>query len=370
MRKEGGGSIDRPFFFLALGILVFGLVMLASASSPVGYERFGSTYYFLQRQVLSGVLPGLAGLAFFLYVPYEIFKKYMLPLFLFSLALLVVVFIPGIGADHGTFARRWISIAGFSFQPFEIVKLTFLLFLAAWLEKKGKAISDIHEGLIPFLLILAPVCVLMLLQPDLGTLSVIGFTSFILYFVAGAPFRHMLAFGASGAVALFFLIKTSEYRAERLMTFLHPELDPLGKGYQINQALLAIGGGGILGRGYGHSLQKFQYLPEVAGDSIFAVVGEELGFMMSAVFLLTFLGFLLRGFYIADRAKDDYGKFLVIGIICWFGIQAFMNVGAMTGIVPLTGLPFPFLSHGGTALAVSLAAVGVVLNVSKGMKSK
>ncbi len=176
---------------------------------------------------------------------------------------------------------------------------------------------------------------------------------------------HIAGMGAFGAGLFAIAIKLSPYRAERFMTFLHPELDPLGVGYQINQALLAIGSGGLFGRGYGHSLQKFQYLPEVAGDSIFAVMSEELGFIFTTLFILAFIAMIMRGLRIAEKARDAFGTYLVVGVMVWFGFQALVNIGAMVGVMPITGVPLPFVSYGGTALAVSLSAVGVVLNVSK-----
>jgi cell division protein FtsW len=231
--------------------------------------------------------------------------------------------------------------------------------------KRGDDLKDLHAGLVPFMIILGLMSVLILAQPDLGTLSVIAATAFIVYFIAGGAIAHLLGLGILGMTVFGIAIKSSPYRAARLTTFLHPELDPQGVGYQINQALLAIGSGGFFGKGYGHSLQKFQYLPEVIGDSIFAVMSEELGFLLTTVFLLVFLFLLLRGLKIAESAPDDFGKYLVTGIMAWFGVQAFINIGAMVGILPITGVPLPFLSYGGTSLIVTLAAAGVVLNVSR-----
>ncbi|MBU1126062.1 putative lipid II flippase FtsW, partial [Patescibacteria group bacterium] len=279
--------------------------------------------------------------------------------------LLILVFIPGVGADYGTFAKSWVSIGSIAFQPAELVKLTFLIYLAAWMEKRQSELHDVHSGFVPFLAILGVICGLMLMQPDLGTLSIITAMALTVYFIAGGPLHYLLGLGVAGVVALGVAIQASPYRAERFMTFLHPELDPQGIGYQINQALLAIGSGGLFGRGYGHSLQKFQYLPEVAGDSIFAVMSEELGFLLTSIFLIGFVFFIWRGLAIADKAQDDFGKFLVVGIMAWFGFQAFINIGAMVGLLPITGVPLPFLSYGGTSLVVSLAAVGIVLNISR-----
>jgi cell division protein FtsW len=361
-------TIDRTFLLLVIGVVIFGLAMLTSASSPMGYERFGDSYYFLKHQLFSGVIPGLILLFIFSRISYKKYKKYAFPMLIVSIALLGLVFIPGIGADYGTFANSWVSIGNFAFQPAEIVKLTFLIYLAAWMEQRSHTLKDFNDGLVPFLAILGLITLLMILQPDLGTLAVIAFMAFVVYFIAGGPISFLIGIGAVGSVAFWVMIKSSPYRAARLMTFLHPELDPQGIGYQINQALLAIGSGGIFGRGYGHSLQKFQYLPEVAGDSIFAVMGEELGFAFTVVFLCVFLYMLLRGLKIAQGAKDAFGKYLVVGIIAWFGAQAFFNIGSMVGLLPITGVPLPFLSYGGTSLVISLAAVGVILSVSRESK--
>jgi cell division protein FtsW len=369
MFKRGGLHVDRSFLLLLLGLTAIGLIMLASASWPLGFDRFDDGYYFLKHQLIFGLLPGVIGCLVALRVPYEQLRRFAPHMLGLSILLLVLVFIPGIGAEFGT-SRSWIGIGGFSFQPSELVKLTFLIYLAAWLEKRpNHELRAIATGLAPFLTVLSVIALLLILQPDTGTLGIIVLTAFAVYFVAGAPLYHLVGLGMIGAGALALLLKFSEYRAARILTFLHPELDPLGIGYHINQALLAIGSGGIFGRGYGHSLQKFQYLPEVAGDSIFAVMAEELGFILGCAFILFYIAFLFRGFKIAESTPDLFGRYLVIGIVAWFGIQAFVNIGAMVGIMPITGVPLPFVSYGGTALAISLTAAGVVLNVS-GVKQK
>lgn len=368
MAKKHRQPVDRTFLFLALGIMLFGLVILTSASGPMGYERFGDTYYFLKHQIYSGVIPGLVLMYVFARIPYERYRKYAFPMLILSIALLALVFIPGIGRDYGTFAHSWVSVAGFAFQPAEIVKLTFLVYLAAWMEKQNDTLKDFNNGLVPFLAILGVIALLMILQPDIGTLAVIMTMAFAVYFVAGGPLTFIIGLGAIVAAGLWVMIQSSPYRVARFTTFLHPELDPQGIGYQINQARLAVGSGGIFGRGYGHSLQKFQYLPEVAGDSIFAVMSEELGFVFTTGFLAVFVIMLWRGLKIAEGAKDDFGKYLVVGIIAWLGVQAMFNIGSMVGILPITGVPLPFMSYGGTSLAVSLAAIGVVLSVSREAK--
>ena len=365
MGNQKSGQLDTTFLLLLGVLVVFGIVMLTSASSPVGYERFGDSYYFLKHQLTLGLLPGVIAFFATLFIPYHVYRSWALPLLLVSVALLVMVFIPGIGQDYGTFAHSWIAFGPISFQPSEFVKLTLLVYLAAWMEKRQTELHDFHGGFLPFMLVLGVICVLMLKQPDLGTLSIIAAMALAVYFVAGGPITYLLGLAGAAFVGLWIAIQSSEYRATRLMTFLHPEFDPQGVGYQINQALLAIGSGGFFGRGYGHSLQKFQYLPEVAGDSIFAIVGEELGFLFTSFFLLLYVAFVWRGLTIADRAPDDFGRFLVVGVMTWFGVQAFVNIGAMLGILPITGVPLPFLSYGGTSLVVSLAAAGLVLNIAR-----
>ncbi len=358
-------QIDKPFLLLTAGLLVFGLIILLSASAPLAHERFGDSFYYFKHQLTLGLLPGLIAMAVTYSIPYHFWRRNVLAFLVISLGLLLLVFIPSVGTDFGTFAKSWVTIGGISFQPSEIVKLTFLLYLAAWLERRVQNLGDVHTGLIPFVVILGTIAILMLMQPDLGTLSIIAAMAFILYFVAGGPLMFLLGLGGLGLGAFAIAIHASPYRAARFMTFLHPELDPQGIGYQINQALLAIGSGGLFGRGYGHSLQKFQYLPEVVGDSIFAVLAEEMGFVLSVAFLLAFLFLILRGLKIAENAPDAFAKFIVVGVMAWFGVQGFVNIGSMIGILPITGVPLPFLSYGGTALTVSLAATGLVLNVSK-----
>jgi cell division protein FtsW len=364
---KGGffAGVDRQFLFLALLMVGIGFVMLISASGPISYERFGSSFAYASRQLIQGIIPGLLCLILTSRIPYKRYQKLALPFLLVSIVLLALVYVPGIGTDLGTFAKSWIQIGGFSFQPAEIVKLSFLLYLSAWMVAEKDRLNDIHEGFLPFLFILAIICALIFFQPDLGTLSVIFAMSLAVYFVAGGSPVHLT--GLLGATLLLFAIaiRVSPYRAARLLTFLQPDLDPQGIGYQINQALLAIGSGGLFGRGLGHSVQKYQYLPEVLGDSIFAVMAEELGFLLTSGYLILFALFILRGITIAEHAEDAFGRFLATGIIAWFSIQTIVNIGAMLGILPLTGVPLPFMSYGGTSLIVSLIAIGILLNISR-----
>ncbi len=358
-------SVDPVLLSLVLGLVIFGLVMLVSATGPLGFERFGDTYWFVKHQLLFGMVPGLTAMAVLSRVPYTFWRSMAGVLLIVSIALLVLVFIPGIGADFGT-SQSWVSVAGFSFQPAEIVKLTFLLYLAAWFEARaGKDLERPSSGLIPFVTTLGIVVLLMALQPDVGTMAIVVAIAGAVYFAAGAPWLHLAVLASGGAGLFALLIKVAPYRAARFMTFLHPELDPQGVGYHINQALLAVGSGGLFGMGYGHSRQKFQYLPEVAGDSIFAVIAEELGFFLSVGLLLLYVFLAKRLLRTAAQAPDAFGQFVCVGVMAWVVFQAFVNIGAMLGLLPITGVPLPLVSYGGTSTVMVLSAFGIVLNISR-----
>jgi len=360
-----GHKPDWPLIAAFTALIIFGLMVLTSAGSAIGYQKFGDSYYFVKHQFVLGILPGLALLLFFVKVSYKKLQK-ISPLLLFmSILLLISVFIPGIGAKYGG-AQSWVNVFGYSFQPSELVKLTFLLYLAAWLAKRGeKGIRDFYYGLLPFVFVIGIISVLMLMQPDMGTLSIIIFMCMAVFFASGAQIKHVAGLIAIGMSSIFLLIKLSPYRAARLTTFLHPEMDPLGIGYHINQAFLAIGSGGFWGRGFGYSRQKFSYLPEVTGDSIFAVMAEELGFLFGTIVILLFVFIMYRGYKIAQNAPDMFGSLVATGIISWFTFQAFFNISSMIGLMPMTGVPLPFISSGGTALAVAMAAIGILINISK-----
>ncbi len=361
-------SFDKPDYFL-LGLLgliaIFGLVMLSSASTVKSFRDFGDSYFLLKHQLLNGYLPGLILFFILAKINYQRFEKYTVLFFILALVFLSLVFIPGLGATYGQ-AQSWINIGGFSVQPAEIVKLFLILFLAGWFSYRDKEKnSDFWNGLVPFALILGLISLPIILQPDIGTLVVVAAIALTVYFVAGAKLLHILGLVLAGFGAFGILVAQAPYRAARLMTFLHPEIDPQGIGYHINQAFLAIGSGGWLGLGYGQSRQKFAYLPEVVGDSIFAVIAEELGFIITATLIVLFLILAWRGLQLAQRSTDDYAKYLVVGIIAWFIFQAFFNIGAMLGLMPLTGIPLPFISYGGAAQVATLAAAGILVNISR-----
>lgn len=368
MFQRAGRQPDYGFLGLLGALLVVGLVMLTSASGPIAFQKFNDSYYFLKHQVLFGLVPG--ALAFYLFwrIDYRFWRTLAPQLLLVSIVLLVTVFIPGLGAEFGT-SKSWVHVGSFSFQPAELVKLTFLLYVAAWMEHRGEAAVGSTEGIMPFFASFSIIAGLMMLQPDLGSLLVIGAIAFTTYFVAGASWSHIAALMAASAAGLFIVVKSAPYRAARFMTFLHPELDPQGRGYHINQAFLAIGSGGLFGLGLGHSRQKYQSLPEVVGDSIFAVMSEELGFILTLCFLALVVAFLWKCIDISRRAPDAFSRFIAAGIAGWIFSQTMFNIGSMVGILPITGLPIPFVSYGGTALIAVLGAMGLMANISAHMVS-
>lgn len=363
-------QVNRPdYVFLSLvGVLVvFGLVVLASASSVISFEKFGSSFYLLRHQILFGILPGLILFFCALKVPFDVWRRFAIPLLGFAFLLLVLVLLPGVGRQLGG-SRSWFTIGSVSFQPSEVVKLALIIYLAAWFARAQGGALDIKKDLGPPLTVIALAAILILLQPDVGTLAIVGSTVVFLLFLAGIPFRYIAGILLIGAVVLFIMVRVAPYRTARLTAFLHPELDPRGVGYHINQALLAVGSGGFWGVGFGHSRQKFRYLPEVTGDSIFPILAEELGFFVTVGFMILICAILWRMFRIANNSPNTFTRLTVGGIAGWFGIQSFVNIGAMLGLMPLTGLPLPFVSYGGTALAIELAAVGIVGSVSRHSK--
>lgn len=368
INQQKNSNVDWYLIGAIWLLVIFGLIVMASAGVVEGWKDNQDVYFPVKHQFIFGVLPGLLLFLFFYFFDYKKLERYAPAMLFVSIGLLILVFIPGIGAPWGT-SSSWISLFGFSLQPSEVVKLTFLIYLSAWLaNKEDHHLKDANYSLIPFLIVLGSVSALMAAQPDTGTMMILVATSLIVYFCAGASLMHLSWIGALSFVGLGVLLKLSPYRVDRLTTFLHPELDPQGKGYHINQALLAIGSGGWFGRGYGHSRQKFAYLPEATGDSIFAIIAEELGFFIASLVIAAYVFIFIRGLKLANKINDSFGRLLVIGIVAWFIIQALVNIGGIMGILPMTGVPLPFISYGGTALMTTLAATGILANISKQTK--
>jgi cell division protein FtsW len=363
MRLVKNQKTDYIYALLVFVMIFLGIVMIASSSVVTSFEKYGTNYHFVIRQIISWLI-GI-GLMFATYfIDYRFWKKNSLWFFLLTIGLLILIFIPGIGHEFGG-ARRWLGIGSAVFQPSEIVKISFIIYLAAWLDKKGEDIKSFFKGFLPFVVLIAIVSLLIMKQPDLGTLTIILLVAAAMFFTSGANLLH-LGLGTASLIALFFiLIKTAPYRMQRFLVFFNPSLDNQGASYHINQALLAVGTGGLWGLGFGQSRQKYLYLPMPHTDSIFAIIAEELGFVRTSLFLLLFLAIVIKGFQIAKNAPDNFARLLATGITFWILIQAFINIASMLNIVPMTGVPLPFISYGGSSLMMLLAAVGIMLNISK-----
>lgn len=331
--------------------------MVYNASTAIALRDFGSPFYFIKEQLMWFCI-GLVALFITSRITYKAWYVASVPLIVVTLCLLIAVFLPVIGI-RVMGASRWINLGFTSLQPSEFAKLAVVLYLAAWLCKKEK------ERFYAFLFFLGATVGLVLLQPDMGTSIILLIIALTMYFISGAPIKQFL--GLVPVIAMIFLILAiaAPYRLQRITTFLNPERDPYGASYQIRQALLGIGSGGVFGVGAGKSRQKHDYLPEANTDAIFAIVAEEFGLIGSSIVLLGYLLILWRLFRIARRSPDPFARLIVVGVIAWFGLQSAINIGAIIALFPLTGVPLPFISYGGSSLVVLLSAFGIVLNISK-----
>ena len=359
---------ERTVNYLLLGIiavmLIFGLVELYSASSVVSYAISKTSTYYFSHQLIYGTLIGLVAMYITSKIPYKTWQTYTPYLVMAVIGLLVVVLVPGIGVKVAG-SRRWIGRGAISMQPAEIAKLILVFYIASWIEKRNHQIKDFYYGIVPTLIIIAVFAGLIILEPDIGTMLVVTITALIMLFVGGIQWKHLAWIIGGGLLAFGVLVKVEPYRIARFTAFLNPAADPQGIGYQVNQALVAAGSGGWWGFGYGHSRQKYNYLPEVIGDSIFAVIVEELGFIRGTFVIFLYMIFAFQGLRIAKGVEDTFGRMVAVGIITWISVQALINIGAIIGLLPLTGIPLPFVSYGSSSLIVSLAAMGILLNISK-----
>lgn len=357
-------KIDRVFFISVLILVVVGFVIFISASMGLlarSGAKFSSVAF---NHIFFGLVLGSIAMYATSKIHYRNWRKYAFYIFIASLVLSLLVFVPHIGFKHGG-AYRWILIGPFSFQPAEFLKIGFLIYLAAWLSGMRDRVSEFRYGMLPFLLMSAVTGAVLLAQPDTDTFLVIVCAGLAMLLAAGIKKRHLVVIGLIGIALIAVLAFSRPYVMKRIMTFMNPAQDPLGAGYQIQQSLIAIGSGGIGGRGFGQSVQKFNFLPEPIGDSIFAVASEEFGFIGSTSLILLISFFAIRGLKIASRAADTFGGLLTIGIVILIVLQSFVNISAMLGVIPLSGLPLIFVSQGGTALLFALAEVGIILNISK-----
>lgn len=376
---ENKNKINKPRFAIAhkpdyilsilvLTLIVIGLIMIYSTGWITVLKQTGGSSDrngFFYNQLLSFGL-GLTGW----YITskklhYSIWQKYASFIFYGSLAMMFLVLVPGIAVTVNG-ASRWVHIGPINFQPVEFFKLGTILFVAAWIEKNRTKLNKPVEGLIPIIIILIiTMSLVVILQKDMGSASVLAAAIFAMYFVSGVSMRiFMMAIGFMIASASV-LIASSSYRLARYMTFLNHTEDPTGSGYHINQALIALGSGGIIGRGLGKSLQAYGYLPEATNDSIFAIIGEEFGLIGCGIVIAVILLLIWRGYRIVRDAPDDFAKLLACGIVAWIGFQSFFNISAMLGIIPLTGITLPFISYGGTSLMALLFGIGILQNISR-----
>ncbi len=357
-------TVDPWFLGIVCALVGIGFLIFTSASMGL-LTREGTLFSAIAGKQLLAALLGIA-LAYGLSrIPYRGLRRYTFPLFIFAILLAVLVFIPGVGITHAG-ASRWILIFGYSFQPSELLKIAVVLYYATFLAEFKDRVQSFILGLLPLGLLLILTAGLLLTQPDTDTFLIIFVTLTSMFLAAGGRWKHILILLLIGMIGLAGLIYTRPYLKERVMTFLKPaEADARGARYQLDQSLIAIGSGGWFGRGFGQSVQKFSYLPEPIGDSIFAVAAEEFGFVGGMLLIGLFLGFIFRGLRIATHSPDLFGGLLSLGIVILIGTGAFINMASMLGLMPLSGLTLAFVSHGGTALLITLAATGIVLGVSR-----
>ncbi|NCN59244.1 putative lipid II flippase FtsW [Candidatus Woesebacteria bacterium CG22_combo_CG10-13_8_21_14_all_39_10] len=347
--------IDKKLFIAAILLVIIGLIAVLDASAPQSLNVFGDKFHLFKSQLVWSFV-GFVALLVSSRVNYRFWQKLATPLFFFVLVSLVLVLIPGIGVKL-LGARRWISIGSVFFQPSEFAKFGLILYLAKFMSKRVSSIL--------YFLPLVLVSFLIMLEPDLGTTMVIVLTGAIQIFASQINLLHFGGLGVLGFLGVLGLIYISPYRRDRLLTYFQTASDPLGKSYHIRQILLGLGSGGLFGVGLGASRQKFLFLPEAATDSIFAVIAEEIGFIgaLGLIFLLGF--YVFRALRISKYAPDDFSRYLALGIASWIGIQTILNIASMTALVPLTGIPLPFISYGGSSLIMIMFATGILLNISK-----
>lgn len=356
--------VDTTFFAIVLLLTVVGFAIFISASLGLLAREGASFARGATVQLVFGLIGGCIAMIAASYTPYTFWRRYALHIFIGTSIFALFVFIPGLGKEING-ATRWLRLGDFSLQPSELLKVGYLIYLATWLAGVRKHIDSWQHGLAPFLGITAVVACILLLQKDTDTLVVSLAAGLAMFVASGAKARDIAIVFLVATVGLLMVVAMRPYVLERIQTFLNPGDDPLNSGYQIQQSLIAIGSGGMWGRGFGQSVQKFNYLPEPTADSIFAVYAEEFGFIGCVLLIALFLAFVLKGLDIARRAKDPFSGILVTGIIVLIGTQAFWNIAAMLGVVPLSGIPLVFVSKGGTALLFALFAVGIVLNISR-----
>jgi len=349
-------------------LVIIGLIAVYSSSFALGQLEFGSPYYFVARQAMWAVV-GAGLLAFLMRTDYHRLRTISPLLMLAALAGLAAVLAPDVGVNRNG-ASRWIALGPLPpFQPSEFAKLALVIYVSAWLSSKSRNLRSFAAGLAPFVVMVGLVAGLVMLEPDMGTTIIIVLTTITLFFVAGGALSHLLALISIGGVTAAFLVLTGGYRTDRVFAFVSPESDPAGKGFHILQLLIALGSGGLTGLGVGASRQKFFYVPGAHTDGVFAIIGEEMGFIGAMAIILLFALLVYRGIRVMLSAPDNFGSLLALGVTSWIAYQAIINIGGITRTMPLTGIPLPFLSYGGSALAATMAGIGILLSVSRYSKN-
>jgi cell division protein FtsW len=368
MNPSRRGTPDFLLLLMTLGLIAFGLLMVYSASSmSASYYYDGDSLHYIKRQAIAVGL-GLFAMILCMNIHYSKLKKLAVPIFLIVLTMLFLV--PFLGTPFNG-AKSWFVLGPLNLQPAEFGKLAIIVYLAALINKKGEKFYEFKKGLLPTLIIVGLYCGLIMLQPDFGSCMVLAMISALVILVGGANLKHFFAIGGCGLILAFLvavlslLTGKSDFRTGRLTAFLDPWSDPLYTGYHITQSLMAFGHGGIAGAGFGQSIQKLGFLPAPHNDFIFAIIGEELGFIGSALFLLFYLLFLWRGIIISLRCSDSFGSLVGVGIMGMIGIQALINLGGVTNSIPLTGVTLPFISYGGSSILMLMASIGIVLGLSR-----
>ncbi|NTV22167.1 MAG: FtsW/RodA/SpoVE family cell cycle protein [Candidatus Yonathbacteria bacterium] len=355
--------VDRFFLGIVLLLVLGGFFIFVSASLGLHAReevRFSSVII----NQFGGLVLGLFAMFLISRIPVEWFRRYALHFFLFGVFASFLVFVPGLGMAHGG-AKRWIFLGPVTFQPSELLKIGTIIYMSAWFAAVKSKAGTFAKGLMPFLVTVGIAGVVLLLQPDTDTFIVTAASALAVYVAAGAKWRHVAIVALLGVLVLGGVVLMRPYVLDRVKTFFNPSADTLDSGWQAEQSLTAIGSGGVIGKGFGQSSQKFGFLPEPIGDSIYAVAAEEFGFTGGLAIIVGFLLFLSRGSYIARRAKDPFSGLLVLGIVIMTVLQSFMNIAAMLAVFPLMGIPLLFISHGGSALLIILAEMGIVLSVSR-----
>jgi cell division protein FtsW len=360
-------TVDTFFIGIVVSLVLIGIVFFLSASLGIFARNPKLFHNIVINQLGLGIGCGIILFIMGFKIPYTFWKKHAFAVFVCALALMIVVFIPGLSFEHNG-ARRWIALGPISFQPAELLKIAFIIYFSAWLAWMKKEVHSFKQVILPFLIILGIMATLLFLQPDTKSFILMSIAGVSMLFISGAPIKHFIIVLILGILGILVLAQTTPYIQKRITTFIHPSTDVQGASYQLRQAFIAFGSGGVFGSGIGQSVQKFGYLPESQGDSIFAVIGEETGFIGTTICILLYLAFILRGMRISYHAPDQFSRLLVTGFIALFSFQVFLNIASLVGLFPLTGVPLVFMSHGGTSLAITLFAVGIITQISQYQK--